>query len=145
MFQDNLLMLRNTSGMSQEEVAAQIGVSRQAYAKWERGDTTPDIEKCQRLAQLYDVTLDSLVETKRVEGVGQIPPAPQGRNVWGSVVLNDRGQIVIPKAARDKLNYKEGQRLIVLSEDGSGLALVPAELFETWMYQLKESANKTEG
>lgn len=53
MLQDNLIMLRNMFGMSQEEIAVKIGISRQAYAKWESGATVPDIEKCKRLADFY--------------------------------------------------------------------------------------------
>ena len=45
MLKDNLTMLRNMYGMSQEEIAEKIGISRQAYAKWESGATVPDIEK----------------------------------------------------------------------------------------------------
>jgi AbrB family looped-hinge helix DNA binding protein len=133
MLRDNLLTLRSLYGYSQEEIAEKIGISRQAYAKWESGATIPDIEKCQRLAQVYGVSIDSLVKTETVEGLGTIPPAPKGKNIWGSVTINERGQLVIPKAARDRFGLTGGQRLIVLSEDGEGLALVPAEIFEERM------------
>ena len=53
MLKDNLIMLRSTHGYSQEELAEKIGISRQAYAKWERGATVPDIEKCKLLADVY--------------------------------------------------------------------------------------------
>lgn len=46
MFKDNILMLRNVFGYSQEEVAEKLEISRQAYAKWEKGNTVPDIKKC---------------------------------------------------------------------------------------------------
>jgi AbrB family looped-hinge helix DNA binding protein len=133
MLRDNLLTLRNLHGYSQEEIAEKIEISRQAYAKWESGATIPDIEKCQRLAQVYGISIDSLVKTETVEGLGLIPPAPKGKNIWGSVTINERGQLVIPKAARDRFGLTGGQRLIVLSEDGEGLALVPAEIFEERM------------
>jgi AbrB family looped-hinge helix DNA binding protein len=133
MLRDNLLTLRSLHGYSQEEIAEKIGISRQAYAKWESGATIPDIDKCQRLAQVYGVSIDSLVKTETVEGLGTIPPAPKGKNIWGSVTINERGQLVIPKAARDRFGLTGGQRLIVLSEDGEGLALVPAEIFEERM------------
>jgi AbrB family looped-hinge helix DNA binding protein len=133
MLRDNLLTLRNLHGYSQEEISEKIEISRQAYAKWESGATVPDIEKCQRLAQVYGITLDSLVKTETVEGVGTIPPAPKGKNIWGSVTISDRGQLVIPKAARERFGLTGGQRLIVLSEDDEGLALVPAEIFEMRM------------
>ena len=41
---ENLVMLRNVKGMTQEQVAEVIGISRQSYAKWEQGETMPDIE-----------------------------------------------------------------------------------------------------
>lgn len=44
MLKDNLAMLRNIHGYSQEEIAEKIGISRQAYAKWESGKTVPDVE-----------------------------------------------------------------------------------------------------
>ena len=44
--------------------------------------------------------------------------------------MNERGQIVIPKAARDHFGLTEGQRLILLSADGEGYVLIPAEWFE---------------
>ena len=50
MLRENIINLRNTYGYSQEEVAEKIGISRQAYAKWEKGETVPDIEKCALLA-----------------------------------------------------------------------------------------------
>jgi len=130
MLKDNLLMLRNIHGFSQEEIAGKIGISRQAYAKWENGSTVPDVEKCQRLAQVYGTTVDGLLKTEATDYGRVLPPAPKGKNMWGSVTMNERGQIVIPKAARDHFKLKTGQRLILLSEDAEGFALVPAEIFE---------------
>lgn len=129
MLRENLIMLRSINGYSQEEVAEKIGISHQAYAKWESGKTVPDIEKCILLAEVYGVTLDSLVKTNKLEGK-VVPPAPEGKNIWGSVTMNERGQIVIPKAARDHFGLTEGQRLILLSADGEGYVLIPAEWFE---------------
>lgn len=132
MLKDNLAILRNMHGFSQEELAEKINISRQAYAKWERGDSVPDVEKCSRLAEIYGVSIDSLVKTEKTEGLGVLPPAPKGKHIWGSVVINERGQIVIPKAARDQFALTGGQRLIVLSDE-EGIALIPAETFETRM------------
>lgn len=143
MLQDNLTMLRHMYGMSQEKIAEVIGISRQAYAKWESGATVPDIEKCKRLADFYNVTVDSLLKTETVEKIGIIPPAPKGRNIWGSVTINERGQVVIPKAAREKFAWSGGQRLIVLSDD-EGIALISAETFEAKMKTIMEYAFMTE-
>ncbi len=133
MLSENLIMLRNARGISQEEIAEKIGISRQAYAKWENGATIPDIEKCRRLADFYGITIDSLIKTETIDGKGVILPAPKGKNIWGSVTINERGQLVIPKAAREKFGLTGGQRLIVLSDDQEGIALVPAEMFEARM------------
>ena len=129
-------------GMSQEEIAGKIGISRQAYAKWESGATVPDIEKCKRLADFYDITIDSLLKTTTEDKIGMIPPAPKGKNIWGSVTINERGQIVIPKAAREKFGLSGGQRLIVLS-DHDGIAIIPAETFEAKMKAVMEYASVT--
>lgn len=139
MLKDNLIMLRNIHGYSQEEIAEKIGISRQAYAKWESGATIPDIEKCSRLAEVYGITIDSLIRTETADGIGLIPPAPKGKNIWGSVTINERGQIVIPKAAREKFGLTDGQRLIVLSDE-EGIALIPAEIFEARMKTVMEVA-----
>lgn len=132
MLRENLIMLRNMHGISQEVISGKIGISRQAYAKWENGATVPDIEKCKRLADYYGVTVDSLLKTETEESIGIIPPAPKGKNIWGSATINERGQLVIPKAAREKFGLSGGQRLIVLSDE-EGIALIPAEVFESKM------------
>ena len=141
MLKENLIMLRNAHGMSQEEVAEKIDISRQAYAKWEAGMTVTDIEKCRRLADLYGVTIDGLIRSETIDGKETILPAPRGKNIWGSVTVNERGQLVIPKALREKFGLTGGQRLIVLSEDMEGIALVPAEIFEAKMKKAMEYAS----
>ena len=52
---------RKKSGLSQEELAARLGISRQSVSKWERGEASPDTENLIRLARLYGVSLDDLV------------------------------------------------------------------------------------
>lgn len=138
MLKDNLAVLRNIHGYSQEAIAEKIGISRQAYAKWESGATVPDIEKCALLADVYETTIDSLIRTEPLEGVGMIPPAPKGKNIWGTVTVNDRGQIVIPKGARDAFNLFTGERLIVLSDE-NGIALIPEKAFVASMQRVMES------
>ncbi len=142
MLKDNLVLLRNMHGYSQEVLSEKIGISRQAYAKWESGATVPDVEKCSRLAELYGVSLDSLVsmESNEVPEM-MVPPAPKGKNIWGCVNISDRGQVVIPKAAREKFGLTGGQRLIVVSDE-TGIALIPAEAFENNIRKFMEAAKK---
>lgn len=137
MLKDNLVMLRKLNGFSQEQIAEKINISRQAYAKWESGATIPDIDRAAQLAQVYGVSLDSLMKTETADGVGMIPPGPRGKSILGSVTIGERGQIVVPKAARDKFDLKGGDRLIVASDE-HGIALIPAEYFESKMRELME-------
>ncbi len=141
MLRENLVMLRKLNGYSQEQIAEKIDISRQAYAKWESGATVPDLEKAARLAEVYGVTVDGLLKTETAEGVGTIPPAPRGKNIWGAVTLGDRGQIIIPKAARDHLGLKGGERLIVATDE-HGVALIPADYFEGKMRELMEKISE---
>jgi transcriptional regulator with XRE-family HTH domain len=62
MFNDNLAMLRKQAGVSQAELAAAIGVSRQAVSKYENGTAEPDIAKLTQLKQYFDVSFDQLLD-----------------------------------------------------------------------------------
>ena len=58
MIQDKLLALRKRSGMSQQEVADTVGVTRQTISNWELGQGSPTLDKAAELARLYGVSLD---------------------------------------------------------------------------------------
>ena len=51
-------------------------------------------------------------------------------DLWGTVTIGSKGQIVIPKAARETFELNEGDRLVVLGDDAEGIALVKADVFE---------------
>ena len=59
---NSLFNARKKSGLSQEEVAEKLGVSRQTISKWETNETLPDIRQSKGLAMLYHMTLDELIE-----------------------------------------------------------------------------------
>ena len=59
---NSLFQGRKQSGMSQEAVAEKLGVSRQTVSKWETDETLPDIRQAKRLAMLYGLTLDELID-----------------------------------------------------------------------------------
>ena len=94
------------------------------------GETYPDIDKCDKLAKYYGVTIDSLVhQDNKVDDI-KIAPAPIGKHLWGTVTIGSKGQIVIPKAARETFKLNEGDRLVVLGDDAEGIALVKVDVFE---------------
>lgn len=119
----NLKRLRLQHHYTQEEVAERLGVTRQVVAKWERGDSTPDIHFCMKLAQLYDVTLDNLVKYNERESGVSIPP--KGKHFFGVTTVGERGQIVIPKKAREMFHIEAGETLIIVGDEERGLAIVP--------------------
>lgn len=59
---ENLFQARKKKGLSQEAVAEKLGVSRQTISKWETDETLPDIRQAKKLAVLYGLTLDELIE-----------------------------------------------------------------------------------
>lgn len=62
---DRLIQLRKDKGLSQEALAEQLGISRQAISKWERAEASPDTDNLIALASLYGMTLDQLLDTSK--------------------------------------------------------------------------------
>lgn len=68
---------RKKNKLSQEELAARVGVSRQAVSKWELGDATPEVDKLVALAKAFGVTTDELLSSKEPEAETPPPPPPE--------------------------------------------------------------------
>lgn len=123
MFSENLTELRKLHNMSQEELAEKIGVSRQTLSKYETGESLPDIEKCRMLADVFGVSIDDLISYSRDNSMGLNVP-PKGKHIFGIVKVGDKGQIVIPAKARKVFDIKPGDNLIVLGDEGQGIAII---------------------
>lgn len=128
MFKDNLVHLRKIKQLTQEDVADKVGVSRQAVAKWESGETVPDLVKCRLLAELFGVTLDDLANFEPEENYGLGVP-PKGKHMFGMVTVGDKGQIVIPAKARKLFEISAGDQLVIVGDEGQGLAILKPEYF----------------
>lgn len=71
-FCDKLVRLRKSKGMSQEELANELGVSRQAVYKYESGDNMPELDNIKKIAKLFNVSFDLLLDDdKDVSDIGQ--------------------------------------------------------------------------
>lgn len=69
---EKIMTLRKRAGWSQEELAAQLGVSRQSVSKWEGAQSVPDMQKVVQMSRLFGVTTDYLLK----EELGEPEPAP---------------------------------------------------------------------
>ncbi len=128
MFAENLLSLRKRNSMTQEDLAEKLGVSRQAVAKWESGETVPDLEKSRLIAEIFGVTLDELVNFGEDDAFGLEVP-PKGKHLFGIVTMGEKGQIVIPAKARKVFGINPGDSLVVLGDEGTGIALMKSNDF----------------
>ena len=68
MLSEKIYTLRRKSGLSQEQLAEKIGVSRQAISKWEGGLSTPELDKLKALSDCFHVTIDELTENRTTSG-----------------------------------------------------------------------------
>ena len=141
MIGDNIKFYRKKNQLTQDDIAEACNVTRQAVSKWENGETIPDIEKCDRLASFYGIKLDALMHYDEKVGNTKMAPPPEGKFLWGTIKLGNRGQIVIPKEARDKYGLQEGSRLVVLGNE-EGIALIQAEKFESQLKSALELSRK---
>ena len=123
MFAENLIELRKLNNLSQEELAEKLGVTRQTISKYETGESLPDIEKCALLADIFEVSVDDMINYDKKENMG-VNIAPKGKHIFGMVKVGDKGQIVIPAKARKIFNINPGDNLIVLGDEGQGIAII---------------------
>jgi len=140
---ENILATRLSVHMTQEQLAEAAGVSRQTVAKWESGATAPDLEHAAAIAEAFGTTLDALVSFD-CDSTG-IGAPPRGKHLFGTVKVGERGQIVIPKEARDVFGIMPGDKLVVLGEEGQGLALCKESDFMANVEAAMLSARRTIG
>ena len=119
---ENLRALRIKERYSLEDVAEIIGVSRQSVAKWESGESLPDIEKCAKLSKLYKVTLDALVNEAVTIENGQ--GGEDGKYCFGISVVGEDKKIILPDKAMSLFDIRPGDGLLILADKEKGMALV---------------------
>lgn len=123
----NIQSRRKVCRLTQEELAERLRVSRQTVAKWESGETTPDLANGAALADALGVSLDELIGYDP-HGT-MLPMPPKGKHLFGTVTVGERGQVVIPKQARDLFGIEPGDALIVFGDEEQGIAMAKADDF----------------
>lgn len=124
--------------MSQEELAEQIGVTRQTLSKYETGESLPDIDKCRAIADVFEVSMDELVNHESDNKFGMDVP-PRGKHMFGVVKVGDKGQIVIPAKARKVFDINPGDNLVILGDEEQGIAIVKEKGLLEMLSQIKKN------
>lgn len=122
----NLYSLRIRNKLTQEQLAEELNVSRQVIAKWEKGESTPDLHYSMKIADFFGVTLDALVNHNTEESGIDVPP--KGKHFFGTATVGERGQIVIPKKAREIFKIKPGDSVVIVGDEDRGLAIAPEKM-----------------
>ena len=108
---NSLFHARKKCGLSQEDVAEKLGVSRQTVSKWETDETLPDIRQSKKMAVLYNMSLDELIEfdidVKEIQQIiektsEQIEEKIDWTSAWGkkySILIQYQNEVNISKYA----------------------------------------------
>ncbi len=135
---NSLFHARKKSGLSQEEVAEKLGVSRQTISKWETDETIPDIRQSKKMAVLYSMSLDELIDfdidIKEIQDIidktsEETEEKIDWTNAWGKrypILISYQNEVNIPNYARrisiilDELkqeyHYNELDAMLVLKD-----------------------------
>ena len=131
MLSERIYKFRRKSGLSQEQLAEKIGVSRQAISKWESGTSTPELEKLLALSDCFSITLDELVKDEtaseaplksRENKASKVAEMKVGIGLCliGAICLILSGVMMVTSpSATDKLNAAS-----TITLNGSGILLI---------------------
>lgn len=125
---DNLKILRYRNGYTLEAIAEIISVSRQSVAKWEAGDSVPDIVNCVKLASLYKISLDELVNLP-LKNVEIDDFVLEKDRICGVLDVSQEGTIRIPDTVMDAFQIHRGDKVLLLADKKQGIALVKCSQF----------------
>ena len=126
---DNLRLMRNKHGYTLENLAEIISVSRQTIAKWEAGESYPDIVNCMKLASLFKLSLDELVN-KPLSEIDTDSFTVKDDKICGVLDIAEDGTIIMPEIILDMFDIKPGSKLLLLADKREGIALVKCSHFD---------------
>jgi len=125
---NNLIFMRHKQGYTMEALAEIISVSRQTVAKWESGESYPDIMNCMKLATLYKITLDELVYKPLSEAkAGEF--SSDENKICGILEINENGAVHLPEVLMKMFDMKTGDKVLVLADRREGIAIVKCSQF----------------
>lgn len=137
----NLKRLRKNAKLTQEELAEKLNVTRQTVAKWETGESLPDIDSCIAMSKLYNITIDDLVMYAKNPGTDT---SPKGKHIFGVMKIKEDRTIKLPKKALEVFELKEGDKLLLLGDENQGMALVKLKGFVDFAEGILKAVDKSE-
>jgi len=140
MLGETLLYLRKRHRYTQEDVAEQLGVSRQTIAKWENNESIPDVLSAAKLAELFDVSLDEMLSEETMDFGLEI--GPKGKYLFGLLTVGANGELILPEKARRLFHIHPGDELLLLGDVERGLALLNGEFIKRMLTQAQKDIIK---
>ena len=125
---NNLCFLRHRHNYSLEALAEIISVSRQTVAKWETGASCPDLLNCVKLAALYKVSLDELVNKPLEEALGSEFEV-SGESICGVVEISAENTLAVPQVVLDMFGISGGDKELLLADKRQGIAIIKCSSF----------------
>ena len=125
---NNLIFMRHKYGYTMEALAEIISVSRQTVAKWESGESYPDIMNCMKLATLYKISLDELVYKPLREAQAN-EFSSDCNKICGILEIADNGVINLPESLMKMFDMKTGDKVLLLADRREGIAIVKCSQF----------------
>ena len=151
-FGNSLFQARKRSGLSQEGVAEKLGVSRQTVSKWETGETVPDIYQSKKMARLYGVSLDELIDfdadVREIQETIEKTKAETEEKIdwtsaWGKkypVLLQYRGQVAAEGYARQLSEMLDALKREYAYSEQDAMLVLKDILYRVWKSRQERKA-----
>ena len=134
LFAETLKSLRMEKEMSQRDLAERIYVTRSAIAKWENGESIPDIMRCSQLAEIFDIDMDNVASMFIQRDINKAMNAKR-KFIFGKCRIK-HNRIVIPEDAQRVFGLKDGDELLLVGDIKQGMALIPISGVDDFVTQL---------
>lgn len=141
---NNLFHARKKCGLSQEDVAEKLGVSRQTVSKWETDETVPDIRQSKRMAVLYKMSLDDLIDfdmdVKEIQEMidstsDETVDKIDWTNAWAKkypILIQYQNQVNIPNYARRMREMLDELQQEYHFDDQDTVLVLKDIMYQTW-------------
>lgn len=151
---NNLFHARKRRGLSQEDVAQRLGVSRQTVSKWETSETVPDIRQSKKMAVLYNISLDELIDfdldireiQETIERTSRETEAKiDWSRAWGKkypVLLEYRDKVNIPNYEYRLSKMMDEIRQEYMFNEQDAMLVLKDILYGVWKSEARKRASK---